>query len=421
MILARVASAFVFVIVAAPVIDASTEGVGPVTQAAPAPSSSGYAALDNGALQAGAGGVYEPISPDNLAPAEADRANPMLIAPSGPNPQGEVCPSLSTVTIRVVGNQGGRGLPPGSIAKTFNIYPYFTKNKSGGYDGRDPAFGYNVRNAIPAGGDPSNVSIDAPATAANMAGHVIAVPAYVETYGTWQDAQPTPPYGGSCQGASFGFGAPYIAGDNPPPAPPSRVLNAPPFALGPSLLAEVTGSWRVGNVGTLPGPSSTARTYVHIPTCTWLNSSAPTTAVSMHAIKTALSGGFTLFLVYVLRVTPGTVTWDWGDGTTSTSLGAPESPPPSVPSYDPTAQTWTDPCNVSHEYASVSDGRTITATQTFSVTITVTWSDGVSVLSQSVPCDQATGGPCTLAIGPQQGWTSGPHPVSQIEPVPYSP
>src|ERR1700758_46061 len=111
----HLASAILLVTVAAPVVTANSEGVGPVTQAAPAPSSSGYAALDNGALQAGAGGVYEPISPDNLAPAEADRTNPMLIAPSGPNPQGEVCPTLTTVTIRVVGNQGGSSLPPGSI------------------------------------------------------------------------------------------------------------------------------------------------------------------------------------------------------------------------------------------------------------------------------------------------------------------
>jgi len=133
-----------------------------------------------------------------------------------------------------------------------------------------------------------------------------------------------------------------------------------------------------------------------------------------------LSNGFTLFLVYILTVTPGTVTWAWGDGTSSTTLGATQSPP-SLPAYDPTSQTWTDPCNVSHRYTTVSSGRTITATQTFTVSITVTWSDGVSVLSQPVPCNASTGGPCALAIGRAQGWTSGPHPVEQIEPVPYAP
>ena len=60
-------------------------------------------------------------------------------------------------------------------------------------------------------------------------------------------------------------------------------------------------------------------------------------------------------------------------------------------------------------------------TQTFAVAITVMWSDGVSVLSQAVPCDSSTLGACTLALGPAQGWTSGPHPVEQIEPVPYAP
>ena len=56
-----------------------------------------------------------------------------------------------------------------------------------------------------------------------------------------------------------------------------------------------------------------------------------------------------------------------------------------------------------------------------SVAITVSWSDGVSVHTASVPCNAATGGPCTLTIGPAQGWQSGPHPVDQIEPVPYIP
>ena len=270
------------------------------------------------------------------------------------------------------------------------------------------------------GGDAAEVSIDAPATAANMAGHVITVPAYVETYGRWQDSNAIPPYGGSCKGASFGFGGPFIAGDNPPPPPTARVLNTPPFALGASLLAEVTGSWRIGEIGILPGPGSTTRTYVHIPTCAWLESGVPTTPITLHAIKTTVSNGFTLFLVYVLTVTPGGVTWTWGDGTQTTSLGA-TGAPPTVPAFDPTSQTWTDTCSVSHRYATVSSGRTITATQTFAVAITVMWSDGVSVLSQAVPCDPSTLGACTLALGPAQGWTSGPHPVEQIEPVPYAP
>ena len=69
----------------------------------------------------------------------------------------------------------------------------------------------------------------------------------------------------------------------------------------------------------------------------------------------------------------------------------------------------------------MSAGRTIAATQTFTVNITVTWSDGVRITSQTVACDPTTGGNCALTVGPAQGWVSGPHPVDQIEPVPFYP
>ena len=67
----------------------------------------------------------------------------------------------------------------------------------------------------------------------------------------------------------------------------------------------------------------------------------------------------------------------------------------------------------------VSAGATITATETFTVTITVSWSDGVTVHTQPVACDASTGGACHLPLGPADGWQSGPHPVDQIEPVPF--
>ncbi|MBV9524572.1 MAG: hypothetical protein JOZ46_02015 [Candidatus Dormibacteraeota bacterium] len=140
----------------------------------------------------------------------------------------------------------------------------------------------------------------------------------------------------------------------------------------------------------------------------------------MHAIKTTVESGVTLFLVYNLTVTPGPVTWDWGDGTQQQSAGPPEAPPPVLPSYDPTAQTWTDPCAVSHAYATVASGRTITASEAYSVGITVSWDDGVSTHTAPVPCDPTTGGSCQLLIDAANGWTSGPHPVEQIEPVPYT-
>ena len=69
----------------------------------------------------------------------------------------------------------------------------------------------------------------------------------------------------------------------------------------------------------------------------------------------------------------------------------------------------------------MSDGRTITATQTFTISITVLWNDGLATHSENVACNASTGGDCTLSIGAGQGWQSGPHPVDQIEPVPFSP
>jgi hypothetical protein len=75
---------------------------------------------------------------------------------------------------------------------------------------------------------------------------------------------------------------------------------------------------------------------------------------------------------------------------------------------------------VSHDYADVSPGATITATETFTVTITVSWSDGVAIHTEAVACDSG-GGACRLTLGPGDGWQSGPHPIDQIEPVPYQP
>jgi hypothetical protein len=76
---------------------------------------------------------------------------------------------------------------------------------------------------------------------------------------------------------------------------------------------------------------------------------------------------------------------------------------------------------VSHDYAAVSAGATITATETFTVTITVSWSDGVATHVQAVACDEGSGGACRITLGPGDGWQTGPHPVDQIEPVPYQP
>jgi hypothetical protein len=359
------------------------------------------------------------VPPSTLPAAHTTPRNPLRVPPTPTNPQGQPCPNPAS-TFQIIGAYPPSNLP---LHRNFilTIWPTFTRNAQGGYDGYDATFGYNVANAIPPGGDPSQTLLGQTATANNVAGHAIAVQVYVIGFGTWQDAQQTPPYGGYCAGPLFQFSHPYLGANAPPPIPPRAVLNTPPFTPGPTLVADIARSWTIGSLSTLPGPSPATRTYVHIPTCVWMSSTVPTIVLPFHTVTTTTIAGYTLFLVYSVQVTPGPVTWDWGDSTQSTTTAAIESAPATLPAYDPTAQTWTNPCSIFHAYSTVADARTITATETFTVAITVSWSDGVSVHTASVPCNAATGGPCTLTIGPAQGWQSGPHPVDQIEPVPYIP
>lgn len=370
----------------------------------PAPLSRPSTNIDNGQLTAGTAGTYQPIPPATLRPSTTvtDPVVPNDLITGRP-----AQPSACT--------PGAAPSGQGSIAHKQNvtIYPTFTRNASGGYDGSDPTFAYYDPNAIPPGGDPAQTQLGAPATANNIAGHLIGVPVIIN------GAAATPD--GSCTNGSVTFGIAFLAGDDPPPPPSPDVRAAPPFATGPSLVAEISGQWRLGSIATLPGPGATARTYVHIPTCTWLDSTVPLSTTHLHALKTAQSGGYTFFLVYNVTVAPGTVSWDWGDGNQSTTFDAQETAPSMLPTYDPTSQTWSDPCAVSHAYATVSTGRTITASQAFSIDITVSWSDGVATHTEPVPCDAVTRAQCTLTVGPAQGWQSGPHPVDQIEPVPFAP
>jgi hypothetical protein len=315
----------------------------------------------------------------------------------------------------------GSPAPGGGVVAVIAIHPTFARNAGGGYDGSDARFAYTVRNAIPAGGDPTATSPGSLATEANVIGHVVAVTAFLRTRGSWEDAQPVAPFGGSCVGASFTFSAPYLAGDAPPPTPPPGMLTTPPFPTGAPLAAALTAAWTIGSVATLPGPAPTARTFVHIPTCAWMQSDVPAQPAALHALSAAVVGGYTLFLLYDVVVTPGAVTWRWGDGTSSTAAGPVEHAPTSLPRYDPSTQMWTAPCAVSHAYDAVSGGVTITASETFRIAITVSWSDGLSVHTQPVACDAVTGGACSIALGPANGWSSGPHAVDQIEPVPFAP
>lgn len=382
----------------------------------PGPSSQGVGALTHGKLVAGAGGTYLPIIPTNITPVGSDPRNPLQIAPPGPDPQGMTCPQSHLFHVGP-----GSPAPGGGIVAAVSIHPLFTRNAAGGYDGSDTRFSYSVAGAIPAGGDAADTAPGSIATAANVQGHIVAVTAFLSTRGTWQDARTTAPFGGSCQGATFSFSPPYLAGDAPAPEPPISVLSTPPFPTGADLVAELTKSWTVGGIETLPGSSATSRTWVHIPTCAWTDSNVPAVSDPYHALSTTVVDGYTLFLLYDVTVIPGTVAWNWGDGTTTVAPGPVEHGPASLPRYDPSSQRWTDPCAVSHAYAAVASGATITATETFSVIITVSWSDGVATHTQPVSCDSGSGGPCRLTVGPGDGWQSGPHPVDQIEPVPYRP
>ncbi len=382
----------------------------------PGPSSQGTGAVTHGKLVAGAGGTYLPITPTDIVPTGVEPRNPLGIAPPGVNPQGMSCPESHLFHVGP-----GSPTPGGGVVAVIAFHPDFTKNAAGGYDGDDARFGYTVSDAIPSGGNATDTAPGSLATAANVAGHVVAVTGFLRTRGTWQDAHTVPPYGGSCQGAAFSFSPPYLAGDAPPPVPPSTVLDTPPFPTGAALVTQLTRSWTIGGIVTLPGTGSTARTFVHIPTCAWTDSNVPAEPDAYHALTTTLVDGYTLFLLYDVTVTPGSVAWSWGDGTTTVAPGPIEHGPGTLPAYDPSTQRWSEPCAVSHRYGRVSSGAMITATETFTVTITVSWSDGVAVHTEPVACDARSGDACRLTVGPGDGWQSGPHPVDQIEPVPYQP
>ncbi len=382
----------------------------------PGPSSQGTSALTHGKLVAGAGGTYLPIIPTDIAPGGSDPRNPLEIPPPGVNPQGMTCPQSHLFHVGP-----GSPAPGGGIVAAISILPAFTKNAAGGYDGADPRFAYAIAGAIPPGGNAADTAPGSLATAANVGGHIVAVTAFLRTRGSWVDAQPVAPFGGSCQGATFSFSQPYLAGDAPAPEPPITVLETPPFATGVNLTTALTRSWTVGTVEMIPGLSSTSRTWVHVPTCVWTDSTVPAAPDPSHALTSTVVDGYTLFLLYEVTVTPGTVAWSWGDGTTSIAPGPVERGPANLPTYNPSTQRWTDPCAVSHAYAAVSAGATITATETFTVTITVSWSDGVATHVEPVACDAGSGGACRITLGPSNGWLTGPHPVDQIEPVPFQP
>ena len=208
----------------------------------PQPASSGSTALTNGNFVAGASGAFTPLTPNTITPGGKDpgSALPTAVPPPYPAPN---CPPAFGY------------LKPPTSPRFYTLFPYFTRSSSGGYDGYDTWYGYDVKDAIPPGGDPSLTTTGDPATVANMAGHSVAVELEIAPAGQWsmtalqwsQQRQGLlgPDSPGICDNGTlnYGYGQTFLHGPAPASAPPSNALNAPPFGVGPTLLANVAGSW----------------------------------------------------------------------------------------------------------------------------------------------------------------------------------
>ncbi|MBV8529205.1 MAG: hypothetical protein JOZ75_12895, partial [Candidatus Dormibacteraeota bacterium] len=178
-------------------------------------SSAGSAAITpNDDLAVDASGAYTPIPPATIKPGKNDTGGgPTSAPPPYPAPG---CP-------------GAYGYVPHSpLPKTYTIYPSFTRNAQGAYDGHDAWYGYDVANAIPPGGNNTLTDDGYPASAANMAGHIIAVDVAVGPTTAWpasnvwwsQGTQGTlgPDITYTCDNGTitYGFGPTYL--DGPAPA-----------------------------------------------------------------------------------------------------------------------------------------------------------------------------------------------------------
>jgi len=407
-------------------------GFGNNTGAAPpppppsGPASTASADVIDGQLRAGAGGVFSPEPVHNLLPSGANPPSVVTFHGAAFTP-GDSCPPI-----------GQLARLPGQIAHVENLpsrviyteyptlhdgettHPYATWPNAQGGDYSTP---------LGAGGTPPG-HYQAVTTAGVWASDSVAVDVYVTRLGTL-DAQ------GTCQGLALASpDGPYDVGPLPPPAPPARVLASPPFSPA-QLAASLKRSWTIGGIATAPGGGAGNRAHVRAPTCAWITgSSVPETGVTFHAYTQTVvpsprdRGDVVLTLNYAVQVTPETPIWDFGDADSSGAaheVGRGSDPGLNDPHFNYTTYTWdAGGCSVYHLYTAPygPPGRTITATQHYRISVTVTWSDGTTTHGpQPVACDPASplpDSPCDVSVGPADGWSSPGHPVSEVEGVPYT-
>lgn len=218
-----------------------------------------------------------------------------------------------------------------------------------------------------------------------------------------------------CDGFDMAWdGVPPSLADSSPAVPADLRITGRPLQVADSIWKH----WRAGQIATLP--SKDATTYVGIPTCAWIDDSGrPTQAVNLPSKSEvtghALRGPVTITEYINVNVTPETMEWQFNepsghDSGFETGRGA---RPASIPRYDPNSQTWPSPqssCPVFHQYSTVRDQVTITATQWYDFTITGYFNNGTG-RTELIP----------VRYRLQARWDTSPLHVFQIEAVPFVP
>ena len=363
------------------------------------------------------------VSPDHAdghLPDGSDPRNPLGIPPQGPNPQGMSCPTTSLFHVGP-----GSPAPGGGVVAVIAIHPSVHEKQRRRLRRIRRAFRVRVAERDPSRRRPDrDIAREASRPQPMSTGHVIAVTAFLRTRGTWQDAQPVAPYGGSCVGASFAFSAPYLAGDAPPPAPPTG--DADHAAVPDRCVADRRADRCMDDRNAsprCPDRGSTSRTFVHIPTCAWTDSDVPAHPTALHALSAARRRR--------IHAVPA-VRRDRHARTGRRGAGATARPPPqrgrsstarrACRRYDPSTQTLDRTVRgeprIRHGRRRRDHHRDRDLPDRDHRELERRPQRAHASRSPAMP---ATGGACSLPLGPADGWLSGPHPVDQIEPVPFAP
>lgn len=228
-------------------------------------------------------------------------------------------------------------------------------------------------------------------------------------------------------------------------AKPSICLNVPsntapcstPPTTGLSLHLNVAADWPSGTIALAPyGPSQSGGPlpgYVNVPVCGWLQGDAipatdPTYSHTWTQTEDVPGPYGTIIASMNLHVviTPGPITWTWGDGTSTmtNTYGVNPYVGSDLPAYDAATGMWTyGGCSTgsSHKYTTVTTGSntyTISVTQKFYVSEYLEWTDGYQDHYYYLP---AGGSGITWDKKVETiTWTSVKERIEQIESVPYS-